>query len=149
MDISINNTFSGPFEHVGFEDGAAAFESVQKAASADTTRLYLADLGIQPSIQGQNVLDVNTVKWRVDESGKLSGTARFLASNTHDLIKATLSGESPAPPDGQNYRLANVNVTFDGGTGSYARATGKAQVVAKLFSDGLSVGHIVGTLSVP
>ena len=60
-----------------------------------------------------------------------------------------LTGYTAPPAEGQNFRRADVNVTFDGGTGIYKNARGEAKVVAKLYQDGLSVGHIQGTVNVP
>jgi hypothetical protein len=153
MDFAINNTYSGPFEHVGMDGQNAVFSSVQKVGSIDTAQLYLADvlggIGGAPDVAAQNALEVNTVDWHVDPNGNITGTARFLVVTTHDLVKATLSGRVAPQVAGQNYRVANVNVTFVGGTGPYANCRGTAQVIAKLFDGGLSVGQIIGTLTVP
>lgn len=144
MQIQINNTYSGPFEHVGKIGDALKFESVQKLSSVHTTQLYLSDVGVHPQPAGQNDLEVNTVSWTVDPKGRITGTAKFLAVTTHDLIKATLDGEATSA---KGYQLARVKVTFAGGTGAFAKATGHAEVVAKLFENGLSVGHISGSVS--
>jgi len=149
VDIPLNNTYAGPFEHVGVTKGLAIFESAQKLANIDTARLHLADLGVTPGIDGQSPFEINTVNWQVDPANKITGTAKFVATSTHDLVKATLTGIVDPQVDGHQYRVARVNVKFAGGTGGYAKATGSAKVVAKLFDSGLSVGQIVGTVTVP
>jgi hypothetical protein len=122
---------------------------VQKAASIDATKMHLLHLGVVPSAARQNDFEVNVVNWSVDNAGDLTGTAKFLAVTTHDIIKATLKGKVPPPAAGDSFRLAHVDVTFSGGTGIYKTASGNATVVAKLYDDGLSVGHIVGSVTVP
>jgi hypothetical protein len=147
MDITLNDTYLGHFEHVGDVDGSMHFESVQKAAAPEVTNKYLLDLGVKPGPAEPQQLEVNTVKWGVDQTGHLTGTAQFLAVRSHDVVKASLDGQTSEPAPGNNYRLAQVKVTFVGGTGPYTRASGTANVVAKLYNDGMSVGHIVGKVA--
>ena len=142
MQIHIDNTYAGPFEHVGKVGDLDQFNSAQKLTSSDTTLLHLADLKIKPSVT-QNDFDFNVIDWFVDPRGKISGKAKFLSATTHDIVKATLDGEVQ-PQTG--FKLAHVTVTFAGGTGPFARAKGTARVVAKLFENGLSVGHIAGDI---
>ncbi len=148
MDIKLDDTYKGPFELLGEEQGDQVFGSVQRAATVDTTNIHLLDLGVKPTASRQNDFEVNTVNWRVDPVGKITGTARFLAVATHDLIKATLLGQTDPPVPGQDFIVARVGVTFVGGTGIYSSASGAASVISKLYANGLSVGHIVGTVTI-
>jgi hypothetical protein len=149
MDITLDDTYKGPFELLGEDQGEQVFGSVQKAATIDTTNIHLLDLGVKPTTSRQNDFEVNTVNWRVNSFGKITGTARFLAVATHDLVKATLLGQTDPPVPGQDFIVARVDVTFEGGTGIYSSATGAASVISKLYTNGLSVGHIVGTVTIP
>jgi hypothetical protein len=149
MDITLNDTYLGHFEHVGDVKGSMQFESVQSQAAPAVTNKYLLDLGVKPGPESAHQLEVNTVKWGVDQTGHLTGTAMFLTMQTHDVVKANLDGQTSEPAPGNDYRLARVNVTFVGGTGPYTRASGTAKVVAKLYNDGMSVGHIVGKVALP
>jgi len=148
MEIAMNDTYSGPFELMGIQEGKQIFSSLQTAATIDTTHIHLRDLGIEPQVSRRNDFEVNSVNWSVDQEGKITGTARFLAVTTHDLIKATLDGQTDPPTADQDFIVARVNVTFTGGTGAYTEATGTASVIAKLYNSGLSVGHIVGNVSI-
>ena len=89
MDIAMDDTYKGPFELLGVENEKQVFSSVQKAATVDATNIHLLDLGVMPGVSRRNDFEVNTVNWSVDPKGGLTGTARFLAVTTHDLIKAT------------------------------------------------------------
>jgi hypothetical protein len=137
-DLQLDHTYEGQFEVVGqAADGTVSFESVQKL---DTSVL---PAGLDPD------LEINTVKWSVDPTGKLTGTAKFLLASTYDLVSATLEGYTPNPPPGQDYRDAIVNVTFSGGTRVCNGACGTAQVAAKLYNDGRSRGVITGLVQLP
>jgi hypothetical protein len=136
MNISINQRYKGYYEHLGTDKaGTAEFASWQ---AVDVSPLDKVTPG----------LEFNAVNWSVDKKGKLAGKAVFQSAKSHALVKALLSGTSPAPPKGQKFREAFVNVTFEGGTGNYKGATGKAKVEAKLFDDGSSEGTIQGDVSV-
>jgi hypothetical protein len=152
MIIPLDNTYQGAFEHTGTSGSQNFFESAQGAGggafATAAINAHLLDLGVEAKPEPTPVFEINTVKWSVDNTGHLAGTARFLAMNSHDLVKATLSGTVSEPAVGQDARIAQVDVTFNGGTGKYANATGSGKVVAKLYSNGLSVGHITGSISV-
>ena len=137
MNISINQRYKGFYELLGTDAaGTATFSSVQ---SVDTAAL---DPNVTPE------LEVTSVNWSVDKNDQLSGKAIFHSIKTHDQVSAVLSGTSPTPPSGQNFREARVTVTFNGGTGNYRGAKGNAQVEAQLFNDGSSEGVIKGQVTV-
>jgi|SwirhisoilCB1_FD_contig_21_46918021_length_656_multi_4_in_0_out_0_1 hypothetical protein len=137
MNISINQRYKGFYEHLGTDAaGRALFSSVQ---SVEASAL---DAGINPE------LEVTAVNWSVDKNDQLSGKAIFHSVKTHHQVSAVLTGTSPTPPKGQNFRQAFVEVTFKGGTGNYRSAQGSAQVEAQLYDDGSSEGVIKGQVTV-
>jgi hypothetical protein len=146
MEIPFAHTYQGVFEHVGTVRGVEQFESAQRAA-ADATVSHLAEYGFKQPPTKPAEFELNTVKWGVDQVGHLTGTAKFFSIQTHDIVHATLEGESPAPKQGKDYREARVQVSFTGGTGRFAKAGGRAEVIAKLYNSGLTVGHIKGAVT--
>ena len=147
MEIAIDDIYEGVFESTGRDDKGVHFSSGQKL-NASAAR-YLSDLGVKPDSAKPSPFEVNVVNWVVDQRGHLKGTAKFFAIKTHDIVNANLEGEVPEPPAGVDFREARVNVSFGGGTGRFIKAAGTAKVIAKLFDNGLSVGHITGLVSVP
>jgi hypothetical protein len=144
MEITLDSTYKGPYEHVGVTegvDGGANFSSWQRLISTGQVAEGATDHAAQ--------LEINAVDWRVAPDGILTGTAKFISTTTFDVINATLRGTSPAPPQGQKFREALVTVTFNGGTRGFSSATGTAKVEAKLYDDGISVGTIKGKVKVP
>jgi hypothetical protein len=134
--ITINHEYTGPYELVPSPaDNMQSFESAQSA---------VAKAG-----EPEPPLEVTTIKWSISADNKISGTAKFISVEKHDLINADLSGTSPPPPAGQNYREANVDVTFSNGTGSLAGATGTGKVQAKLYDNFISTGRLTASINVP
>lgn len=132
--LELENEYEGPFERVGSgERGEDIFESAQKVV--DSAR----------GIEGD--LELNSVRWSVDQEGKITGSAQFISPKTYDFVSATLEGHTPEPPAGQDYRDAFVDVTFVGGSRGFRAASGEAKVEAKLYNNGISRGTIRGTVS--
>ncbi|GAB4033739.1 hypothetical protein [Spirosoma gilvum] len=94
-------------------------------------------------------LEVVSINWSVNKKGILRGSAQFISLHTHDVVYATLSGTSPEPPAGQEFREAHVTVTFTGGSRGFTNAKGTAKVNARLFADGRSIGTLDGTVEIP
>jgi len=133
--LELDHTYEGPYALIGqTAEGFPMFESSQKLDTA-----VLAE-GLSPA------LEVNSVRWTVGPGGKITGNAQFVAVDTYDFITATLEGETPEPPAGQDYRDAFVVVTFVGGSRKYQRAGGTANVTAKLYDSGISRGTIAGAV---
>jgi hypothetical protein len=132
--ITINHEYTGPFELVESTDAEQKFESAQSA---------VAKAG-----EPQPELEVTTIKWSIARDNRITGTAKFISVQKHDVISADLEGDSPEPPAGQNFREANVNVTFRDGTGSLRGATGTGRVQAKLFNNGISTGRLQAQITV-
>lgn len=133
MDININQKYAGRFESLS-------------TTKAGTTKFYAAQK-VTSQISDSEI-EMTTINWSVDKDGKLKGKATFFSTVTPDKIDAELTGTSPSPSKGQNYREANVKVNFVGGTGAYKGASGTAEVKAKLFNDGTSSGNISGSVAV-
>ncbi|HUA74480.1 MAG TPA: hypothetical protein VL988_06955 [Solirubrobacteraceae bacterium] len=132
--LELEHSYEGPFELVGRgPNGEDLFESAQRAVASPQ--------------DVEEKLEINTVRWAVDREGRITGSAQFIAPETYDFISAKLSGHTPEPEAGQDYRDAFVDVTFTGGTRRFQAARGEAKVEAKLYNDGMSRGTIRGVVA--
>jgi hypothetical protein len=102
-----------------------------------------ATLGLDSSAQKISI-DVST------SPNRISGEASFYTKEGTDLLFSTFTGEAEPLAPGQKRQDVTVRVTFQGGTGRFANATGTADVKATfLFDEGISQGSLAGTVWVP